>query len=105
MIVVRFLGTVASVILAAIAGNLLGGQIRLMVSEEPDELEQLVERDEAGQLSLNMQAIESGILPAILAAFVGKPRWLFAFLGGLIYSGLFDKDSQKLLGSGLRLFK
>jgi hypothetical protein len=105
MIVIRFLGTVASVILAAIAGNLLGGQIRMLVSEEPEELAQLFRRDEEGQLSVNIQAIESGIVPAILAAFIGKPRWLFAFLGGLIYSGLFDKDSQKLLGSGLRLFK
>ncbi len=105
MIVLRFLGTVASVILAAIAGNLLGAQIRLMVSEELVEPEGLVKRDEEGQLSVNLQTIEASILPAILAAFIGKPRWLFAFLGGLIYSGLFDKDSQKLLGSGLRLFK
>jgi len=105
MIVLRFFGTVALVILAAIAGNWLGGQIRMVVSEEPVEPEVLVKRDEEGHLSVNVRTIEASILPAILAAFIGKPRWLFAFLGGLIYSGLFDKDSQKLLASGMRLFK
>ncbi len=105
MIVIRFLGTVISVLAAALVGNWIGYQLRAMFTAEPISPYRLIGLNEEGKTTVDVESIRSDLLPALMAAFIGKPRWLFAFLGGIIYSGLFDDDSKEMLSSGLRLFK
>lgn len=35
--------------------------------------------------------------PAVIASWLGKPRWLYAFLGGILAGGLVDDHYKRLL--------
>lgn len=105
MLIIRFFVTVLGIVIGAIAGNWLGRQLKAFVDNEPAPEFDLFLASDSGERIINVGFLRENLLPAVMASFVGKPRWLFAFIGGVIYSGFFDEESRKLLGSGIRLFR
>lgn len=100
--VLRFFGTLLGIAVAAIAGNWLGSQVRAFVDNEPSPQFDLIVTSESGERVVNVGFLRENSLPAIMASFIGKPRWLYAFIGGVVYSGFFDEESKKLLASSVR---
>jgi hypothetical protein len=83
----KFLFNAFTAILAAFVGNWLGGQIRSGLSGE--KVQTLTfEHESSSGLKYKNAPVATKLYPAVLCALIGKPRWLFAFMGGLAAGGL-----------------
>ena len=52
-------------------------------------------RLEDGETVIAIGAVREHLIPALLFGLSGKPRWFFAFLGGLLSSGLLETVRQQ----------
>jgi hypothetical protein len=84
----RFLGTFFSVLVAALAGNWVGERLRELFTGQSGHAVAVVRTDDKGETTVGADIVVTNYLPGLLAAFVGKPRWLWAFMGGALASGL-----------------
>ena len=75
-----------SIILAAAAGNFVGDKLRAQVTQTPGHQLEFVQTDEYGNTFIAANLLLSNFLPAILVSLFARPRWAFAFLGGLVAS-------------------
>ncbi len=73
--------------LAVLAGNWLGGIIRFILTGDEVQTIQLKYTTPKGHQMTN-SPVSTKFYPGLLFAFLGKPRWLFAFLGGILAGGL-----------------
>lgn len=79
--------SVLSVLLAALAGNWVGAQLRYLATGQTTSVLYTKYTNERGQTFSNAP-VTTNFYPALLFARVGKPRWLFAFLGGALVTAL-----------------
>ncbi len=101
MRVLRFFGTLLSVLGAALAGNWAGEQVRALMTGEPARQYRFVQVDEHGEATIAVNLTLTHFLPALFVALLVKPRWLGAFVGGLVASGLLDERYEERLSEWL----
>ena len=100
MIVLRMLFEVVSVIVAALAGNWVGGQVRSGLTGQPVQSIRFQYTAADGRSVRNIPVVTE-FYPAVLVGLFGKPRWLAAFLGGCIMGALVGDRYEHLLWQGL----
>lgn len=96
MSVLRFLLKVCSVMVAALAGNWVGGMIRTSLTGEEVQSIRFRHTTAQGQTITNTPVLTK-FYPAIVAARWGKPRWLFAFCGGVLAAVLISDHYEHRL--------
>ncbi len=84
----RFLGTLFSVLVAALVGNWVGERLREFYTGQSGHALTVVRTDDKGEMTVAANIIVTNYVPGLLAACIGKPRWLWAFIGGALASGL-----------------
>ena len=96
MVVLRILFELVSVIVAALAGNWLGGEIRSGLTGQPVQSIRFQFTTAKGQTVSNIPVVTK-FYPALLFGLLGTPRWLTAFLAGVVTGGLVDERYERLL--------
>lgn len=84
-----------SVIAAVLAGNWLGGAIRSSLTGQPAQSIRFQHTTAEGRTIRNIPVVTK-FYPALFAGFLGKPRWFYAFLGGLAAGALVDDRFERL---------
>jgi hypothetical protein len=92
----RWLLNFLKVIGAALAGNWIGAQLHTRITGEHASGVVYRYTDEQGLTYQNIP-VSSNFTPAVLLSFLGKPGWVFAFLGGLLMSLVFGDRLEKPL--------
>jgi hypothetical protein len=82
MSVLQFLLKGCSVAVAAPAGNWVGGKIRTSLTGEEVQSIRFRHTTAQGQTITNTPVVTK-FYPAVVAARLGKPRWLYAFCDGV----------------------
>lgn len=93
--VFRFIIKLLLTCAAALVGNWLGGQIRHSLTGESLQTISFTFVTEKGRKMSNFP-VATKFYPALLFSLIGKPRWLFAFLGGVLTGGLVDDRYERL---------
>jgi hypothetical protein len=96
MVILRILFEVISVIVAALAGNWLGGEIRSGLTGQPVQAIRFQFTTAKGQTVSNIPVVTK-FYPALFAGLLGTPRWLTAFLAGVVTGALVDERVERLL--------
>ncbi|MCJ7738820.1 MAG: hypothetical protein MUQ10_16150 [Anaerolineae bacterium] len=96
MSVQRFVLKACSVVVAALAGNWVGGMIRTSLTGEEVQSVRFRHTTAQGQRITNTPVVTK-FYPAVVAARLGKPRWLYAFCGGVLAGALIgDRYEHRL---------
>jgi len=82
-------------LLAAFVGNQIGGLFRRELLGQPAQTIKFKFTDEDGETYTNIP-VGTKLYPAWAFALVGKPRWLFALLGGLLAGALVDDRYEEM---------
>ena len=80
---------------AALAGNWIGGQIRLLVTGERTAAIHYTHTTASG-LRMDNYPVNTKFFPALLFGLFGRPRWLFAFMGGILASLWIDDKYEAI---------
>lgn len=72
---------------AVLLGNWVGGMLRFILTGEEVQTIQFNFTTAKGQ-QISNSPVTTKFFPGLLFAFLGKPRWLFAFFGGMLAGGL-----------------
>ena len=72
---------------ATLLGNWVGGLLRFLLTGEEVQSIQFRYTSQKGRQMVN-SPVATKFFPGLLLAFLGKPRWLSAFLGGLLTGSL-----------------
>ncbi|MFO8036693.1 MAG: hypothetical protein R6U57_08745 [Anaerolineales bacterium] len=91
----RLLIKICSVITAALAGNWLGGQIRTLWTGQEVQSIRFHYTNQEGKNVSNIP-VATKFYPAAIGAGIGKPRWFFAFLAGVLAGALIDDTYERL---------
>jgi hypothetical protein len=81
--------------LSALLGSWLGGQLRFILTGTRVQTIQFHYTTDEGHKMTN-SPVATKFYPALLSGFLGKPRWLFAFLGGILAGGLIPDHLERL---------
>jgi hypothetical protein len=92
----RVLPKLISTMGAALVGNWLGGQIRSTLTGQPVQSIRFEYTTTDGKVVRNIPVVTK-FYPALLFAWLGKPRWLYAFLGGCVTGALVDECHERTL--------
>ena len=95
MKIIRFLFGFLAIPAAALAGNRVGGQIRFKLTGERVATIHY-EHTTANGIHMDNYPVNTKFIPAMLIAFLGRPRWLFAFLGGILASLWIDDQYEAI---------
>ena len=95
MKIIRVLFGLLVVPIAALAGNWVGGQIRFRLSGERTVTLHYVHTTASG-MRMDNYPVNTKFFPAFLFALFGRPRWLFAFLGGILASLWIDDQYEAI---------
>ena len=79
-----------TVSVATLLGNWVGGLLRFLLTGEEVQSIQFKYTTQKGRQMTN-SPVASKFYPGLLFAFLGKPRWFFGFLGGVL-TGSFVPD-------------
>jgi len=94
--VLRFLLKACSVVVAALVGNWVGGKMRTSLTGEEVQSIRFRHTTAQGQTITNAPVVTK-FYPAVVASRLGKPRWLYAFCGGVLAGGLIsDRYEHRL---------
>jgi hypothetical protein len=85
--ILRFMVNGISVPLATLLGNWIGGQVRFYLTGEQVQTIQFEYETQKGRKMKNAP-VTTKFFPGLLFSFMGKPRWLFALIGGVLAGGL-----------------
>ena len=97
MPVLRFIISALSVFGAALAGNWIGNALHEVITGELGPQMRLSHTNAQGELVIGANVVLTNFIPALLAAAIGKPRWLYALSGGIIASALLsDRFEQRV---------
>jgi hypothetical protein len=96
MVVLRSLFTTVSIMAAALAGNWVGGQLRAQATGQEVQSIRFRYTDRQGRTISNTPVLTK-FYPALAAAAIARPRWLFAFLGGVAAGALIDDRYERCL--------
>jgi hypothetical protein len=89
------LGALAAVFVAALGGNWAGNQLRTLATGEPGAQMHLSHVNAQGETVIGATVVLTNFVPALLAGFIGKPRWLYAFAGGMLASVLLGERYEQ----------
>jgi len=92
--ILRFVLKAGSVVVAALAGNWMGGMIRTSLTGEKVQSILFRHTTAQGQTITNAPLVTI-FYPAVLAARLGKPRWLYAFCGGVLAGALIGDRCER----------
>ena len=95
-VLLRFLLNGCSVAAAALAGNWVGGQMRYLLTGQRVHSVRSCYTNEQG-VTISNVPVATKFWPAVIASWLGKPRWLYAFFGGMLAGGLLDDRYEHLL--------
>lgn len=95
MKIFRFLFGFLSVPAAVLAGNWIGGLIRFKLTGETTATIHYMHTTADG-LHMDNYPVSTKFFPALLFALLGRPRWLFAFLGGILASLWIDDKYEAI---------
>jgi hypothetical protein len=95
MRVLRFLFGFLALPAAALVGNWVGGQIRFKLTGESVATIHYVYTTASG-MHVDNYPVNTKFIPALLIAYLGRPRWLFAFLGGILASLWIDDQYEAI---------
>ena len=90
MVIFRFLLNLLSVIGSAFVGNWIGGQIRYYLTGEQVQTIRFEFTTKKGRKMSNFP-VTTKFYPALLISLLGKPRWLYALISGIL-TGVFVDD-------------
>jgi hypothetical protein len=97
MWVLRFLITALSVFGAALAGNWVGNALHELTTGKLGPQMRLSHTNAEGEMVIGANIVITNFVPALLAAAIGKPRWLYALAGGIMASALIsDRFEQRV---------
>ncbi|MCD6286833.1 MAG: hypothetical protein J7M39_13055 [Anaerolineae bacterium] len=96
MSVLRFLLRASSVVVAALVGNWVGGKMRTSLTGEEVQSIRFRHTTAQGQTITNTPVVTK-FYPAVVAARLGKPRWLYAFCGGVLAGALMGDRYERRL--------
>jgi hypothetical protein len=88
MPVLRLLITALSVFGAALAGNWIGNTLHEVMTGELGPQMRFSHINAKGETVIGANVVITNFVPALLAAAIGKPRWLYALAGGIMASAL-----------------
>ena len=95
MKILRFLFESASIIVSALAGNWIGGQIRSEQTGRP--VDTLVTKFFVGEKRYSNFPSLTRFYPAVLCAAIARPRWLWALAAGVLTGWLVDERYEQAL--------
>ena len=108
MRLIKPIGNAIGVVCAAAAGTWVGAQLRSTLTG--DEVQSLRIRHTTAQgHTITNTPVATQFYPALLAAGLGRPRWLYAFIGGVAVAALWgdrlehqlcEKLVDRLMSSG-----
>lgn len=85
--ILRILELILGIPAATLLGNWIGGQMRSTLTGEPVQTLQFKYQSHNGRTVTNTP-VATKLYPGMLFALIGKPRWGYAFLGGLLTGAL-----------------
>jgi hypothetical protein len=88
MRLIKFFGSILSVLAAALIGNIVGDQLRADATGEPQHETRFLHTNETGETVIATNIVWSNFLPGVVVGLFNQPRWLWAFIGGLAASRL-----------------
>ena len=94
--VLRFLLNGCSVVAAVLAGNWVGGRMCYLLTGQNTQSIRSSYTNEQG-VTISSVPVATKFWPAVVASWLGKPRWLYAFLGGVLAGALVDDRYEHLL--------
>jgi len=98
MTILRFFAALMGIIAAALFGNYVGDRLRARTTGEESHQFQLSHNSPDGETVINLNPNLTNFLPGILAGILFQPRLAWAFLGGVLASGLLgDKYEEKAI--------
>ena len=95
MFFIRIIGTLTSLLGGALLGNWVGEQLQAYLNGKPSRRTTFMHTNEDGETVIAIGPVREHLIPALLFGLSGKPRWFFAFLGGLLSSGLLETVRQQ----------
>ena len=100
MRVIGTLGGVLAIAGAALAGNWVGDTLRAAAGGAPAHRLGLTHTTADGELAIGLNVALTNFVPALLLALLaGRPRTLYAFVGGAIVSALVGDSYEPALVS------
>lgn len=88
MFIFRFIFNTIFSIASALIGNRVGEQLRAQYTDRDVHQLRLIHTNEQGETIIAANPLMTNLLPALLFGFVGRPRWLYTFAGGILASAL-----------------
>ena len=95
MFIFRFFFNAFFSLLAALAGNWVGEQLREVYSEEAGHELRLTHTNEQGETVIAANPLLTNVLPALFFGKIGRPRWLYTFIGGLLAAAILSDRYEK----------
>ena len=99
---IRLILRTLSVLMAVLAGNLVGDRLRADWSGEPSRSYKFIHKTAEGDTVLAINLVLTNFIPGLLLALSAKPRWLWGFLGGALASGLLSDDYEGIFLDWIR---
>jgi hypothetical protein len=84
--ILRFVWNVFGVSGVTLLGNWIGGQVRSNFTGKQVQTIQFKYKTKKGR-SMTNAPVATKFYPGLFFSLIGKPRWLFAFIGGLVAGG------------------
>jgi hypothetical protein len=82
MPLLRFISRLSTVVIAALAGNWLGGRVYALMIGGPGYRLRAIQTGPDGETMVAFNPVMSNLLPALFAGLVARPRALMAFAVG-----------------------
>jgi hypothetical protein len=95
MFIFSFIFRTITTLLAALAGNWTGDQLRDQVTGQMGHQLRLVHTNEKGEGIVALNPLLSNLMPALIMGSMGRPRWLYTFVGGVLASILLGDRYEK----------
>lgn len=98
MFIFRFIFKTITALLAALAGNWAGDRLRDQVTGQNGHQLRLVHTTEWGESIVSLNPLLSNLMPALIMGSMGRPRWLYTFVGGVLASAfLGDRYEEQFM--------
>ena len=91
---IKIILTPLSVLAAALFGNWLGSRWRTVATGSRAHELSLVQTGPDGETIVAVNPLITNFGPAVLAALIGRPPWLMAFVGGTLASRLMGDEYE-----------
>lgn len=91
MLLLRLIGNLITTTAWGLAGNWMGEKMRQLATGEPGHQMRFFRTSPRGEVVIAANPLITNLVPAVLVGLVIRPRWLWAFVSGMITAGLMGK--------------